>query len=148
MCLSLSLSLSFSLSFSLRRWGNPNLFGLGFPLCFRGHNLLLRPVLRGRHLHQGLHPHLPFFLSTSLVSLVVVGCGLLCLIWASLSLSRWFGCIGCLHARISQREGVAYKTAPPFIIIIIVFWGCEHGAVSRTFRPEPLVLPPPPPAVP
>ena len=30
----LSLSLSFSLSLSLRRWGTPNLFGLGFPLCF------------------------------------------------------------------------------------------------------------------
>ena len=27
-------SLSLSLSLSLRRWGTPNLFGLGFPLCF------------------------------------------------------------------------------------------------------------------
>ena len=31
---SFSLSLSLSLYFSLRRWGTPNLFGLGFPLCF------------------------------------------------------------------------------------------------------------------
>ena len=61
---------AFFFSLSLRRWGTPNLFGLGFPLCSRGHDLLLRPVLRGRHLHQGFHPHL-FFFSTSLVFLVV-----------------------------------------------------------------------------
>ena len=71
-CLSLCLSLSLSLSFPHRRWGNPNLFGLGFPLCSRGHDLLLRPVPRGRHLHQGFRPHLLFFcFSTSLVFLVV-----------------------------------------------------------------------------
>ena len=31
-------------------------------------------------------------------------------------------------------------------MVAIVFEGVEHGAVSRTFRPEPLVLPPLPPS--
>ena len=101
LCLVLSstpcLSLCFSLSFPHRRWGNPNLFGLGFPLCSRGHDLLLRPVPRGRHLHQGFRPHLFFFFFLSLLDvarfsggwwwLVVFDLGLS----LSLSLSRWSG---------------------------------------------------------
>ena len=114
-------------SFSLRRWGNPNLFGLGFPLCFRGHALAPRPVLRGRHLLPGHLPHLFFFFSDAVRLsgggwswLVVVALGL------SLSLSLlswWLCCAVSMNAVIRQREGVAYKTAPPIIIIIIVFWG-------------------------
>ena len=155
-----------ALSLSLRCWGNPNLFGLGFPLCSLppAHALRPRPVLRVPHLHLGEAPAPVFFCYVAvarcpcrvfflLVSLVVVGLVLSWLFWASLplSLSLWFyaGALWvCMHVSERERDGVAYKTAPPFIIIIIVFWGCEHGAVSRTLRPEPLVLPPPPPAVP
>ena len=49
-----------------------------------------------------------------------------------------------------EREGVAYNliTAPPIMMNSIACRGVEHDAVSRTVRPEPLVLPTPPPAVP
>ena len=47
------LSLSLSSSQAL---GKPKPLWFGFPLVFRGHNLSLPPVPRGRHLHQGLRP--------------------------------------------------------------------------------------------
>ena len=55
--------LSLALSLSQRRWGNPILFGLGFPLCslLHGRDRPHRPVLCVPHLHQGFAPHLFFF---------------------------------------------------------------------------------------
>ena len=49
---------SLFLSLSLRCWGNPNRFGLGFPLCSLppAHVLRPRPVLRVPHLHLGEAP--------------------------------------------------------------------------------------------
>ena len=46
---------SLFLVLSLRRWGNPNLFGLGFPLCslLPARGLRLRPVLPPLQLHPG-----------------------------------------------------------------------------------------------
>ena len=42
----------------------------------------------------------------------------------------------CMH------ELDRYQTAPALMITIIILFGVEHEAVSRTVRPEPLVLPP------
>ena len=67
----------------LRCWGNPNLFGLGFPLCSLrpAHALRPRPVLRVPHVHLGVAPapvffFFPFFPSPSLAFLVLVFLGL------------------------------------------------------------------------
>ena len=97
-----------SVFLSFRRWGNPNPFwGLGFPLCFRDHDLPLRSVLRGRHLHQGCRPPLLFFFRRRSFFwwLLVVVCRVCS---GPLSLSWWFRSIVCLHASIRQKEGVAY----------------------------------------
>ena len=64
-----------------------------------------------------------FSLSPPFVFLVVGGRGLLWLLWASLSLSLFWvvRCVVCMNANIRQREGVAYETAPPNVIVTIVF---------------------------
>ena len=38
-----------------------------------------------------------------------------------------------MHARLKRREGLAYTTAPPIIIIMVyvIFPGAEHKATSR-----------------
>ena len=58
-----SMPCSLFLVFSLRRWGNPNLFGLGFPLCslLPARGLRLRPVLPPLQLHPGYAQPLFFF---------------------------------------------------------------------------------------
>ena len=131
--------------------GNPKPFWFGVPLVFLqpGRDLSLRPVPRGRHLHQGHLPHLFFFFSSSLVFVVVVvGRGLSCVFWAPLPLSlSLFPAPGvCMHVR--DRELGWPIGRRPINNCDGFFGGVEHGTVSRTFRPEPLVLPPPPPAVP
>ena len=123
--LSLYLSLSLSLSLFLRRWGNPNLFGLGFPLCFRGHPLALLPVLRGRHLPPGHLPHLFFFFLTPFVFLVVVGLGWLWLLLASLSLSLFVGSgalCACMHS-LDREGGWPIRRRPRLLSQSLFFGG-------------------------
>ena len=115
-------------------WGNPSLFGLGFPIVFsssctrtttttRTSSFLTTPRLRPV-------PVFVFVLRpTSFVFLVVVGLGLLWSLWVSLSLSRWFGCAVSMNAVIRQREGVAYQTAPPLFIAIIYY--CFLGLSTK-----------------
>ena len=114
-----------------------------------------RPVLLRLQLHLGQRPHLlfSFFLTSSCrwwwVRSVLAEVGLS----LSLSLSLWslflLAVLLALHARLrcKEKEGVAYQTAPPVMtMIVLVFLGREHGAVSRTVRPELPMLPPLPPA--
>ena len=120
-CLVCSSTPCFFFSFSAA--GETQTFVVWFSRMFRGHDLLLQPVPRGRHLHQGLHPVV--FLRRCRLSfrwwlvLVCRGC------FGSLSLS--FGGSGapceCLRVLDRSREGVSYWTAPPFMIAIIVFLG-------------------------
>ena len=75
-----------SLSLSLRRWGNPNLFGLGFPLCFFILDTLsaLDPYIFLLTFPKASLPHLFFFLSSSsLVSGSVFSRFLSCRCWWS-----------------------------------------------------------------
>ena len=65
-------SLVFSFSQALGKPKPPS-GGLGFPLCslLAAHALRPRPVLQGPHLHQGVAPHLPFFVFVFFFSFVV-----------------------------------------------------------------------------
>ena len=121
--LSLSLSLSFSLSLSLSGAGETQTFLVWvFPCVLVATLSHLRPVPRGSPPTPRSPPAPVFFFSFDAVRLSgggwsVAGCG--CFGPLSLSLSWWFWLrwLACMHARIRQREGVAYWTAPPFIII-------------------------------
>ena len=53
-----------------------------------------------------------------------------------------------MHAESREDPGVAYKTAPPIVMMIVFGVGKEHRTVARTNCPELSVLPPFPPAVP
>ena len=113
----------FLLSLSFRRWENPSLFGLGFPLCFCGHDFVLQPGLRGRHLHQGSHPACCFFSFAVIVRLFGGG-------WSwfvgPLSLSDfWVVLVRLVHAcKYEIERGVGLLDGAPIIIAILVsFWG-------------------------
>ena len=98
--------------------GKPKPFWFGFPLVFS--SSCTRTTTTTRTSSSSNTPRLrpaPVFAfvlrPTSFVFLVVVGLGFLWSLWASLSLSRWFGCAVSMSAVIRQRKGVAYQTAPP-----------------------------------
>ena len=136
--------LSFSLSLSRSGAGETQTpLGFGFPLVFS--SSCTRTSSSTRTSCSTSTPRSPARLVFFFFSSLALGCGRYNWLKASLS-----SCLHQLHADSSDTEGVAYQTAPPFMIVIMfcVLGGFEHRAVSRTFRPEPLVLPPPPPAVP
>ena len=119
------------MSLSYRRWGNPNLFGLGFPLCFRGHALAPRAVPRDRHLLPGHLPHLFFFFS-----FVVVRTG-----WWSVLGSR-----GGVSVRSVFWSGVLVGPGClPVVLLHSCISSCIRATAMPVFRPQWRLPPFPPP---
>ena len=138
--------------------GNPKPFWFGFPLVFSWpRSRYFNPYSEDDTLHPRFTtPHLLFFFFSLLdvVRLSSGGWSVVCR-WSlsGLSPSLFLGGSGalvCMHASHEiERGGGLLDGAPVYYLQSIVsFWGIEREAVSRTVRPEPLVLPPPPPAVP
>ena len=147
------------LLFSLRRWGNPNLFGLGFPLCFFDPDAIAHfdPYSDLRIVHQG---HCPapaffFFLSSSSLGFGSVfarlcsvgvgfpgGCFVLCL-WSLggvLGLGPGRFILRCMQDVTNAVLGRGRETRhPPTptrpIIIMAMFWRTGVERLARTCLP-------------
>ena len=113
-----------------------------------GHAHRLRPVRLHLQLPLGHRPRLFLFFSLSFrlwwsVQAVV---GLILSLSLSLSLSWRCSCAACMLRLLRERGGGLPDGAPNYYYDGLCRFGHEHGAVSRTVRPEQPMLPPLPPA--